>query len=281
MDANVNLIDFKTIRDLKGEFKYYFYYPDKIDIFKISGSNFEKFFTIDLKWEQPYYPVKEYEGKLCYFYWENVLYLTVGGNFSEFSKVFTFSNNLWKEADKVKFVPFRYIILNNSSYLAGASYADAQNYFKDRIILYPFFKGKILKEKYYEKKVDEFYSIDFSTKEKVLDSIHIVDKNYNYKFLAADFEERTVDDNKKGSSMSTTNGEWLAVSDYSRNTDTLHFYKIENSGLRPVYENQINGEVVFISDGVWKNAQGFWIYVKLNVKKGKEYRLQFWSKRDE
>ena len=81
--------------------------------------------------------------------------------------------------------------------------------------------------------------------------------------------------------MSTTNGEWLAVSDYSRNTDTLHFYKIENSGLRPVYENQINGEVVFISDGVWKNAQGFWIYVKLNVKKGKEYRLQFWSKRDE
>ena len=67
---------------------------------------------------------------------------------------------------------------------------------------------------------------------------------------------------KKGASLAALGGEWLAVSDYTRASDQLFFYDIQNGGQRLVYSEKITGEIQFISAGAWQNTRGFWTGVK-------------------
>jgi len=296
IDADKNLLDFKSIINPDGTYRYFFYYPEQIEIFKIENNLFKKYFSFKLEWGRPYYPVMDYEGRLSLFYFDgngdSRLYLTVGGNFSPHSKVFYFQDNQWRETDTIDFVPIKLIQLNGIDYLAGARYDEGKNYFKGKLLLIPFLSGALQQENLLEKQVPPFYSLDFSTnnqhqQEPMLETIHLIDTDYNYRFFAGDFEERIVVHEKKkhGSSLAALDGQWLAVSDYSftinNNNDTLYFYKIEEGSNRLVYENRMNGQVIFISPGTWKSRKGFWIYVKKMKNEHGDYHLQFWSKNND
>jgi hypothetical protein len=180
------------------------------------------------------------------------------------------------------------IRLNENDYLAGARYDEGKNFFQDKLLLVPFVSGQLEKGNFLEKKVVPFYSIDFSafTRQSSpqlppgVESVHLVDTDYNVRFFAGDFEERTPAPEKRGSALAALAGQWLAVSDYSTsdNRDSLYFYKIEQGSKQLAYENRIDGQVIFISAGAWKGRPGFWTYVK-KIKTGNvEYYLQFWSK---
>lgn len=289
-EARKNLLDFRTIRNIEGEERFFFYYPEEIEIYKVAGSRFQKYFSFKLKWGRPYYPVIQPEGKLAYFYRKKTSYLTVGNNFSAKSKIFEFTDNRWQEVDAVNFVPFKLIRINNTDYLAGASYQEGKNLFEGKIMLAPFRSGRLRKEEIYEKNLNRkdgdslaFYSIAFAANEHILDSIHIADTEYQYRAFASDFEEIALEGERRGSALCTLEDKWLAVSDYSELVDTLYFYKIVTGSRQLVYENKVNGEIIFISDGAWKGKTGFWVYVKLKAGRGNpiaEYRLQFWSEND-
>jgi hypothetical protein len=295
IDAEKNLLDFKSILDPDGTYRYFFYYPEQIEIFKIENNLFKKYFSFQLEWGRPYYPVMDDEGRLSLFYLDGSgdsrLYLTVGGNFSPHSKIFCFQDNQWREIDTVDFVPIKLIRLNGIDYLAGARYDEGKNFFKGKLLLIPFLFGKLQRENLLEKWVPPFYSLDFSTDnqhqhpyQQELETVHLIDTDYYYRFYAGDFEERiaATEKKKRGSSLAALDGQWMAVSDYSftinDKNDTLYFYKIEKGSNRLVYENRINGQVIFISHGTWKTRKGFWVYVKEKKRKHVEYSLQFWSK---
>ena len=150
-------------------------------------------------------------------------------------------------------------------------------------MLAPFRSGRLRTEEIYEKRLPFFYSLAFAANEYRIDSIHAVDSEYSYRSFASDFEEMTLEGERRGSALCALGDKWLVVSAYSELTDTLYFYKIVTGSRQLVYENEIEGEVIFISEGAWKKKDGFWVYVKLPAARGKsasEYRLQFWSEND-
>lgn len=295
IDVEKNLLDFRSITAPDGEpspgGQYFFFYPGEIEIFKTRDRQFKKFSSIKLTWGRPYYPVMDYEGKLCLFYRSNeegipVLYLTAGSNYSPRAKVLSYQNNQWQEIGTLDFVPIKAIHLNNSDYLTGALYDEGKNYFKEKLVLVPFAAGKLDTENPLEKKVVPFFTVDFSLppgqtgNEENVDGVHLIDSDYNYRFYAGDFQEQGPAYERRGSALAALDGQWLAVSDYSFSTqkDKLYFYKIQEGSKQAVYENAINGSVIFISDGSWQNHPGFWVYVKEMKNDNPVYRLQFWSK---
>ncbi|MDQ1349821.1 MAG: hypothetical protein QG657_122 [Acidobacteriota bacterium] len=296
IDAEKNLLDFKGMTNPTGEpgDLYLFFYPGEIEIFKTRDNQFKKVFSFKLEWGRPYYPVMDYEGRLCVFYRVGddggpVLYVTAGSNFSPRSKVLSYQNNQWQEIGVLDFVPIKAIRLNNSDYLAGAIYDEGKNYFKDKLILVPFTSGKLDMQNLLEKKVVPFFALDFSIPSQPsrgaeagenVDGVHLIDSDYNHRFYAGDFQERGPSFEKRGSALAALDGQWLALSDYSFSTqkDKLYFYKIEAGSKQAVYENTINGQVTFISTGSWQEHHGFWVYVEEIRNDSPVYRLQFWSK---
>jgi len=291
MEVKQQLLDIESFLDQKGRLRFLFYYPGKIEFFKLTGDQLIKLFSHPLQWGKPYYPVMEYEGKLCVFFQDNQMYAVVGGNFSPTAKVLTINNEeetgTAAEVDTIDFIPFRTIELNDVRYLAGARYTLGKNYFENKLMLLPFRfnSGQLVKEKYFEKEVSPFYSLDFSVSGagSTLESIHMIDRDYRYRFLADNFQQLTVEEAQRGSALCCLAGQWLAVSDYSQGSDQLYFYSIEKGSRRLVYQNKVNGEIIFISDGLWKAAPGFWVYLE-QLKPPPavpEYKLQFWSKKSE
>ncbi|MGD2086023.1 MAG: hypothetical protein PVH61_07555 [Candidatus Aminicenantes bacterium] len=292
MEVKQQLLDLKSFLNQEGRLRFLFYYAGKIEFFKLTGNQLMKVFSHPLHWGKPYYPVMEYEGKLCVFFQENQLVAVMGGNFSPTAKIITISEGEGEtgtaaEVDTVDFIPFRRLELNDVQYLAGARYTLGKNYFQNKLMLLPFqfTSGQLLKEKYLVKEISPFYSLDFSIagSGNTLDSIHIIDRDYRYRFLADNFEELTVEEEARGSALCCLAGQWLAVSDYSHGSDRLYFYRIEKGSRRLVFQNKVNGEILFISDGLWKAAPGFWVYLK-QLKPppaAPEYKLQFWSKKSE
>lgn len=278
IEASRNLLDLKTVSNQDGQHSYYFYYPDKVVVYRLVGNLFKKDYSIQLKWGRPFYPVLEYAGRLLIFQIGDSKYLSVGNNFSPTSIVFINQNNQWQEIGRINFVPIKFIELNKNLYLAGSRYDEGKNHFQDKILLLPFSSGKFERTQIFEKQIPTFYSIDFSTRENELISIHIVDREYYYRFFAADFEEGTIEKVKRGSSLSILDDQWLAISDYTTLSDKIYFYKIEGGSRTLVYETEIPEEVMFISAGIWKANKGFWIYVKKALKYGEDYGLQFWRK---
>lgn len=136
-----------------------------------------------------------------------------------------------------------------------------------------------------------FYSCDFSVTPDLgdLESIQLVDREYKYRVLGDNFEPLTVETaGERGAALSVLDGQWLAISHFSTGTDRLYFYKIEKGSRRLMYQNDIEGEIVFISPGMWQAAPGFWVCVKKVAKSSfsasppsREYKLQFWSKKSE
>lgn len=290
MEFKQQLLDLKSFLDQKGRLRFLFYYPEKIEFFRLSGNQLIKVFSHPLHWGKPYYPVMEYEGKLCVFFHDNQLYAAVGGNFSRMAKIMTINQGEAEtatEVDTIDFIPFRPLQLNEVRYLAGARYTIGKNYFQNKLMLLPFrfTSTQLIKEKYFVKEISPFYSLDFSITgtDNTLDSIHIIDRDYRCRFLADNFEELTVEEEERGAVLCCLGGQWLAVSDYSYGSDRLYFYRIEKGSRRLVYQNEVNGEIIFISDGLWKAAPGFWVYLK-QLKPppaAPEYKLQFWSKKSE
>ncbi len=284
IEAEANLLAAATIKDAGGEDRYFFYYPAVIEIYKSEGGNFKKFSTLPLKWERPIYPAIQPEGILAYFYQGSTLYLTAGNNFSTKSKVFEFKDDRWSEIGAVGFVPFKLVKINMDQYLLGAVYQEGENYFKGKIVVAPLRGGELKTGEIYEKNVPLFYSLAFAANDGSLESIHIIDRDYKYRYFTSNFEEGAVESERRGSALAVLAGKWLAVSHYSEAADKLFFYKIDKGSRESVFENKIDGEIVFISEGTWQNAKGFWVYVKLpqdRENQGVEYRLQFWSKNED
>jgi hypothetical protein len=288
MDAKGHLLDLRSFLDREGQLRLLFYYPEEIEFFKLEGNRLVKVFSYPLQWGSPYYPARKEEGKLCVFYQDDRLVVTVGANFSPQARVLWIKSGEVEEVtavDTVDFVPFRQIRLNNRVYLAGARYALGKNYFQNQCVLLPLegTAGRLVKEKYFVKAVPAFYSLDYSTSgsERILNSVHLVDRDYKYRFLGDNFEELTVEAGKRGSALSCLEDRWLAVSDFSHRSDRLYFYALEKGRRRLVYQNNIAAEIVFIADGLWKAAPGFWVYIKQNKPTAARYKLQFWSKKSD
>jgi hypothetical protein len=273
-----NLLDVQSISSADGLTRYFFYYPDEIIIYTAREDRLEKQSSYKLKWTRPFYPVLHYQGKLLVFTFNQSLVMTVGGNFSSYAQVLTFSNNQWLETAKIGFVPFKQLVFNQILYLVGVSYDEGKNYFKDKIYFMPF-SDPAVSSGILEKKAFPAYAIDFSTQDGQLQGIHLIDRNYNYHLLTVDFAEKTPEANKKGASLAASDGQWLAVSDYSRQTDQIFFYDIKSGGQRPVYTGKIPGEIQFISAGIWQNVKGFWVYSRAAQDNYGSSRLQFWGKR--
>lgn len=280
IEADRNLMDLKGAKDSTGGYRYYFYYPEKVDIYGVDTNRLAKLLSLNLEWGRPYYPAIQPEGRLLVFDFKGIRYLAAGSNFSPASKLFLFENNQWRELGGIPFTPFTLVRLNDVYYLIGAAYEMGRNYFQGDVLLAPFTNSGIVSERRYEKKVHPFYAIDFSANGDLLNSIHMVDMDYHYKFYTADFESFSVDLVKRGSALASLADKWLAVSENIEiaDQDKLFFYKIENGSRRLVYEEKISGNVVFISSGVWKREDGFWVYVKRRQRYGDEFKLQFWKK---
>jgi hypothetical protein len=280
IEADQDLLDLQGSKAPGGEYRFYFYYPEKVDIYGLEQNRLQKLLSLNLEWGRPYYPAQQLEGRLLVFDFSGIYYLAVGSNFSPRARLFSLKNNQWRELASIPFTPFELVQLNGIYYLIGASYEMGKNYFRDKVFLAPFANSGVVGDRLYEKKVDPFYAVDFSIDDDILSSIHIVDKDYHYKLYTADFESFSIDVEKRGSALASLEDQWLAVSEYvdTGDRDKLFFYKIESGGRRLVYEESVSGAVVFISTGMWKQEAGFWVYVKRRQKYADEYRLQFWKK---
>jgi hypothetical protein len=279
-ESKKNLMDVQSISGADGQTRYFFYYPDEIIIYLAKEERLEKNSSFKLKWTRPFYPVLSYQGKLLLFTFKQDLILTAGGNFSSYAQVLTFSNNQWLETAKIGFLPFKQLLFNQNPYLVGARYDEGKNYFKDKIYFMPF-TDPAVNSGIFEKKALPAYAIDFSIQEGQLQGIHLIDRNYNYHLLTGDLAEKTPEPAKKGASLAASEGDWLAVSDYSKQTDQIFFYDIKAGGQRPVYTGKISGEIQFITAGVWQTVKGFWVCVQSPQDDDGRSVLQFWGKRNE
>lgn len=303
LDSRGDLLDIRSITDSHGRVLLFFYYPEKIEFFRSEDNRLEKFYTYRIAWKKPYYPTMKKEGRLMVFQEGTDLYLSAGSNFSSYSVFVKIKDEKWEEPEIVSlnFVPLRRIKLNDMNYLAGIRYALGKNYFEGKWILAPLLPDTPISdtEGVLEKQVQPFYTSDYATQpaDSQLMSIHMVDRDYIYRFFSNNFEQATAEKEERGSALCTLEGKWLAISNFSTGKDKLYFYRIESGSRQLVFENSIDGEVEFISDGIWKTAPGFWVQIKRlnrssstsafkspsNVKSeaSAEYKLQFWSKKSE
>lgn len=278
LEADRHLLDIKTIPNKNGSSWHLFYYPDKINIYQPVNNRMEKISTLYLDWGRPFYPVLEQEGRLCVFYLNQEIYLSAGGNFSPASKIFHYQGNDWTEVLRIHFVPFRLVKINERTFLAGGEYDDGRNFFRPKLVLLPFDGVSAEAKEYYEKKVPAFFGLDFVLSDRRLVSVHVIDREYRYRLYAADLEELGTESDRRGTSVCSLSSDWVAVSDYSRQTDRLFFYRVTDGGRTLAYQNRIDGEIVFISDGSWNSSPGFWVYVREKQEYGDGYALQFWTK---
>jgi hypothetical protein len=288
MEAEEDLLDVRSFLDKDGHLRFLFLYPTVLQVLKLNVNRLNKLSSFKLVWDRPYFPVMKKEGRLSVFLEGGLGYVTVGCNFSSRSKLLIFNNDRWEnpESRELNFVPLKRLNLNGRVYIAGARYEPGKNFFQNSLVLIPFENGKLLEDQLLEKEVMPFYIMSFSIGEEkgILNSIHIIDRDYNYRFLADNFEELTVDPQKRGSAMASLGGQWLALSDFSMGRDKLFFYKIQDGSRQLIFENQLDGEIQFISSGIWKAAPGFWILLKrspITKSSSPVYKLQFWSKKAE
>ncbi|HSQ34480.1 MAG TPA: hypothetical protein VLQ89_00660 [Candidatus Binatia bacterium] len=271
-----NLMDIQSAILADGQTRYFFYYPDEIVIYAAQEDRLEKQSAIRLKWGRPLYPVLHYHGKLLLFSFNREWIMTVGGNFSPQAQVLTLRDNAWQDTAKLGFVPFRQVVFNQNVYLVGAGYEEGKNFFSGKLFFMPFSDPAVAAE-IVEKKIFPAYAIDFSTQDSQLQGIHMVDRDYQYRLLTADLAEKAPAPDKKGASLAVSEGQWLAVSDYSQQTDQIFFYDIKAGGQRPVYSAKIHGEIQFISAGTWRENKGFWVCSR-SAQDDDQFVLQFWGK---
>ena len=279
-ESKEDLMDIQSIAADGGQTQYFFYYPDEIVIYLARETRLEKLAQFKLQWTRPVHPVLHHEGKLLLFRSGPSLLLTAGNNFSPYSQVLAFRDGRWQEVQKLNFVPFRYIVLNQNPYLVGARFEEGRNFFKDKVYFLPF-NDPAEKASAYEKKTYPAMAVDFSTQEGQLQAVHLIDRSYNYHLFSAEFEEKSPLPEKKGASLAVLGGEWLAVSDHTRGSDQLFFYDIRDGGQRPVYTARISGEVQFIAAGSWQSAKGFWAGVRQRADGLERLLVQFWGKQNE
>ncbi|MBN2399362.1 MAG: hypothetical protein JXI33_03375 [Candidatus Aminicenantes bacterium] len=277
-ESKNNLLDVQSVCGPDGITRYFFYYPDEIIIYLARGDRLEKQSSFILTWTRPFYPVLHFQGKLLLFTFNQELVMTVGGNFSPYAQVLIFRDNQWLPTAKIGFIPFKQLMFNQNLYLVGAIYDEGKNYFKDKIFFMPF-TDPAVHSGIVEKKIFPAYDMDFSIQDGQLQGIHVIDRNYFYHLLTADFSEETPEQVQKGASLSASNGQWLAVSDYSRQTDQIFFYDIKAGGQRPAYTGRVAGEIEFISAGIWQKINGFWVCSRLTQDGYGRSIVQFWGKR--
>ncbi len=279
-ESKKDLMDIQSIVSVAGQEQYFFYYPDEIIIYMAKETRLEKHFQFKLKWARPFYPVLHYEGKLLLFRSGPALILTAGGNFSPSAQLLAFRDGQWQEMQKIDFVPFKYVLLNQNPYLVGARYAEGRNFFKEKVYFMPY-ADPADKTEAYEKKTYPAMALDFSTREGQMQAVHLIDRNYNYHLFTAEFEEKSPLPEKKGASLAALGGEWLAVSDYAHTSDQLFFFDIRDGGQKLVYTEKIPGEIQFISAGTWLDTKGFWAGVLQKTDGLERMLVQFWGKRNE
>ena len=282
IDVESQLLDFKTVKDLQGDERYYFLYPDKIDVFGTIQNRLTKLLSVDLDWGRPYYPAIVPEGKLFVTFHQNKGYIAAGTNFSPHAKMFALEELQLQELGELDFVPVRLAAINQQVFLLGVRYEMGKNYFQGKIVVAPFSDGQILSQQQYEKQVPPHYAIDFSVADNQLNSIHIVDRDYNYQFLGPDFEPATTGISRRGSAIAALNDEWVAVSDFTEaaDQDRLYFYKVDKTARQFVYQKSIEGSIIAIGSGIWKTGEGFWVFLKKPTRYKPKYKLQFWKKNE-
>jgi len=277
-----HLLDLRAWQGTTGQTQYFFFYPDEIVIYRAGENRLERETAFKLNWQRPYYPTLEYEGRLLLLGDPQKLYLVAGANFSAAAPVFTpLGENGWQKIAQVDFVPFAQILLNGTGYLVGARYQPGQNFFQDQLVFLPYRPGDFAAAKYYEKSIFPFYDLAIASPRGDLESVQATDLTYHCHFFSGNFEELVSETTRTGASLAIIDNRWLVSSDYTTVNDRLLFFDIQNGSRRLVYESKVDGEVRFLTAGIWNGISGCWAYLKVGQDDSAQYRLQFWGKKGE
>ncbi len=280
-----NLLDVISLNIKTAEKKrlnlVFFFYLKKISIFKFEVNSLVKIFDIPLEWGRPFYPVFEYEGKASYFEFDGKIYVTIGSNFSDKTKIFYIDPSSLKLINygSSKIVPISKVNINGEPKILGVKYETGKNYFKKNIYIMNLVTDDFNKNEMYEKEMINFFSISIQKNNNELNGIVLVDLNYKMKIYSGVFKELYTSKNKYGYSSTSFSNGWIVLSSFSRGSDSFNFFKIKNSIELPLYTNKTSGEIVFISEGVFSNKNGIWVKIKENEHMDfRNIKLQFWSK---
>jgi len=280
IDLQKNLMDVQSM-EIDGKHHLLLFYPRHIEFYQVLGHGLEKQADFSINWPKPVFPVRHYEGKLTLFSIQERRYLAVGSNFSKQAMLFEFQDRTWRETTKIPFTPLADIIINGIRYLVGSSYETGKNCFQNRMFFLPLLESGFAATGILEKTAPGFYDCAFVCRQGELESVHFITLDFQHQAFAADLTTPMAALGKKGVSIANLDDSWLAITDYSSGSDLLFFCKLEQSQFKPVYENAISGEVLFLSTGFWQEKKGFWAYVRDLQEDHERFTLQFWSKKSE
>lgn len=254
-----------------------FFYPEQLEFYTLNGGQPEPAGVVKLEWPGAYYPTLQPEGKILVLQRQNVPYLTVGSNFATESILLTRREGSWQVMGGLPFTPLTAVTVNGAEYLVGARYAEGRNFFKGRLLLLPMQGEEWNGGTPLEKSVPEFFQAAFACRGAEWSALHLIDRTYHWQTTTPDGEEVFRDNARAGSTVAVSGERWLAHSDFSQGRDRLFLVDIADGGRRPLYENALDAEVLFIHAGRGNGVDGFW--VALRAADGR-CTLQFWGKKE-
>ncbi|MEN8152641.1 MAG: hypothetical protein ABFR75_01340 [Acidobacteriota bacterium] len=278
INLNNQLLDVCSINGPEDSIYSIFYYFDKVEIYKHEGKTLKKKITEKLLWERPFFPVIKKEGKLFSLIKDKEIYFFVGGNFSSYSRVFSYDGKTVNKKGKINFIPFSKFTINNIDYLAGSKYASGKNFFLGKIFFMALKNGKIISSEIFIKKVPEFFSAIFGKNENNLNTFSIIDKNYLFKRFTQDFNEKVVSKIKYGFAAGNSGDNYIGLSGYTMNNDILNIMNVDHGIENESFKQDINGSISFISKGIWNEKKGLWILIERNKFENNSFHLQFWGR---
>lgn len=284
MNLHGNLLDVISVKIIINESTIknltILFYLNKISVYNIDRKSIKKLSEISMKWERPFYSAHKYEGRAFYFKFNDKHYISIGGNFSKKTKLFTIDlkTNQLIPGRELNIIPIRKLTLNRNIVLMGVNFYPGKNFFLGKIYLMNLSKSNLYENEIYEKKISEFYSITVLKIKNVIKNINTIDLDYKLRVYDEVFNNIYTSPNKYGYSLGSFNDKWIVNSSYTKGSDIINFFKTGSAMSDPQYSNKIDGEINFISPGYFVDREGVWVKIEDNKNTFTKTKLQFWSK---
>lgn len=259
----------------EGPASYLFMFADEIVVYERSGAGLVPASTFSLAWPGPFFPSQEPMGRLTLFRHRDQLFLSAGSNFSEKSIVMVRDQGQWLDQSRIPFVPLAMEAINEQTYLIGAPFAPGKNYFQGRLFFMPLKDEAPGGEAYY-KEIPAFFNAAFAGTGNESRTWQMIGTDYRWCYSNTDFTSFESGPQRYGHSLDVLDGNWLALSDFSRKRDRLFFYDIAAGGRRLVYNQEFPGEIMLIRALPWEGRPGFWLLLD-GMPGDNMMWLQFWS----
>jgi len=277
VEVRDQLLDIAGDQEAGGENRYYCLYPDEVEIFTVEEKAMRHVMALPLAWSRPFYPTQVPEGRIFVLRQGNELYLAVGTNSSPNSRIMNRKGANWEAVRDIPFVPFALLTINRTPFLVGAPYAPGKNFFTGRMCFLPWPATPDTTATSYEKVFPPFYAADFTSKDGVFQSVHLVGTDYLLHFYEADFSERPPAPDRQGGALAVCQDSWLALSAYTHGEDHLQIAALNGGGRRFLYSTSLPGEIGFIRAGTWEQRPGFWVLLNVHRDGATRSTLQFWG----